>query len=229
MTSFGPLGQLLMSAIGFINFILLPLIMALAFLMFMWGVFQYFIAGGANEEKRQQGKDFVLWSVIAFFIIFSLWGIVNLLMSSFGFHSQIRPPLPSFQTGHTAAPTNGNAFVGPGTAQGGSGASVNGGTAINGPAADYADCTTSRGCQSPDFSCQEDAGAFTGTFICKPTSDASADTQGDSSSTSILGSRCDARDHGSCNHPDYICQSVSNLSVEGTCNYHPNWQADTGS
>jgi len=93
---FAPISSLLVQVIGFINVILVPLVMALAFLMFLWGVFKYFIAGGASEEARTEGQKFVMWSVIAFAIIFSIWGIVGLLVNSFGFGSPYRPPLPQF-------------------------------------------------------------------------------------------------------------------------------------
>lgn len=70
--------------------------MALAFIVFIWGVFQYFIAGGADEEKRKQGRDFVMWGLIGFVIILSVWGLVNLIMASLGLRAGTRPPLPTF-------------------------------------------------------------------------------------------------------------------------------------
>jgi len=91
-----PISQLLLNVVGFINFVLVPLIMAIAFVAFLWGIFQYFIAGAANAEKRTEGQKFVMYSIIGFVLIFSIWGIVGLLMRSFGFGSQVRPPLPSF-------------------------------------------------------------------------------------------------------------------------------------
>lgn len=96
---FGPLSSILISIVNFINQIVIPFILALAFLMFVWGVFNYFIAGGASEEKRQEGQKFVLWSVIAFAVIFSIWGLVRVLMVSFGFGGEAMPPLPRFQSG----------------------------------------------------------------------------------------------------------------------------------
>lgn len=86
--------------IGFIietiDRLLVPLIFAVAFLVFLIGVFQYFIAGGADDEKRKLGRSFVLYGLIGFFIMISLWGIVNVLVGTFGFGSQARPPLPAF-------------------------------------------------------------------------------------------------------------------------------------
>lgn len=57
----------------------IPLMYALAFLFFIFGMFRYFFTGG--EENRQQGRAFVMWSIIGFVAIFALWGVVNLLLS----------------------------------------------------------------------------------------------------------------------------------------------------
>lgn len=92
------LGGLLRSIIVFINDYLIPFLWAIAFLIFIWGVFQYFVAGGADEEKRSQGRQFVIWSVIAFFVMSSLWGIVNLLDGTFKFGNENTPDIPTFDT-----------------------------------------------------------------------------------------------------------------------------------
>ncbi|HEX5774574.1 MAG TPA: hypothetical protein VFY28_01280 [Candidatus Paceibacterota bacterium] len=91
-----PLSSFMLSIIQFINSVLVPFIFALAFIVFLWGVFQAFILGGANEEKRDEGKKFILWSLIAFFIMTSLWGIVNLFVGTFGFGGQGAPCVPTF-------------------------------------------------------------------------------------------------------------------------------------
>lgn len=77
-----------------IDVYLVNFIFAVAFLLFIWGIYNYFIAGGANEEKRKEGRSFVIYGLVGFFIMFSLWGIVRVFTSSFGFEGQNRPPLP---------------------------------------------------------------------------------------------------------------------------------------
>ena|SRR5690606_27588217 len=90
------LSSLLGSIIMFINSVLIPFIWAIAFIVFIWGVFQYFIAGGANEEQRDKGKQLVIWGVIAFFVMSSVWGIVNLFRGTFHFGNENTPPIPGF-------------------------------------------------------------------------------------------------------------------------------------
>ena len=77
------LSAFLLSIIGFINTLLVPLVFAIAFIVFIWGVFQYFIAGGADEEKRETGKSLMLWGIIGFFVMASVWGLVNIVRGSF--------------------------------------------------------------------------------------------------------------------------------------------------
>ena len=82
--------------ISIINRALIPLIFAVAFLLFLWGVLQFFFLNGENEEKRKEGRKFIIAGIIGFFIMMSIWGIVNILLGTFGFQYQSRPPLPSF-------------------------------------------------------------------------------------------------------------------------------------
>ena len=55
----------------------------IATVIFLWGVFQ-FIAGGADKDKRQEGKDHILWGLVGFVIMFSVFGIVTILANTIG-------------------------------------------------------------------------------------------------------------------------------------------------
>jgi hypothetical protein len=80
--------------IGVINNILLPVLISIAFIVFLYGVFKYFIKGADNETERETGRSFVLWGVIGFVVIFSVWGLVNLVMGTFGFSANTNAPNP---------------------------------------------------------------------------------------------------------------------------------------
>lgn len=60
---------------------IIPLFYALAFIMFLIGIVRYFFFGG--EEAREKGKQFIVWGLVGFFVIFSVWGIVRLLLATF--------------------------------------------------------------------------------------------------------------------------------------------------
>ncbi len=84
------------SIIGLLNTVVVPLVFALAFIVFLWGVFQAFILGANNEEKRKEGAKFVMWALIGFVVMISIWGLVNLAKSLLPTGNNTRPDLPCF-------------------------------------------------------------------------------------------------------------------------------------
>ena len=81
----GDFGTFTGGIILFINNFLIPLMIALCVLGFIWGVFQYFILGSDDEEKRKQGRSLMLYAIIGFVAIVALWGIVEFVAGGFGF------------------------------------------------------------------------------------------------------------------------------------------------
>lgn len=62
--------------------LLIQVIFAATFLVFMWGVVKGWIIGGASEEGVDQGKNVVLAGIIAFVVMSSIWGIVYIFQST---------------------------------------------------------------------------------------------------------------------------------------------------
>lgn len=91
-TDFGAVGRTAGAFLSFLNSYIIPLLLAVAFFFFIWGMFKFFVQGGASEEGRNQGKQLAIWGVVGFVLITSLWGIVNVVASGLGFQS------PSLQT-----------------------------------------------------------------------------------------------------------------------------------
>ena len=60
----------------------LALLMGFAVLAFVFYVIKYFIVQ-SDDTKRAEAAQYVMWSIIGFFAIFSLWGLVNILISTF--------------------------------------------------------------------------------------------------------------------------------------------------
>lgn len=75
---------------------LMPFIVGLAVLFFMWGVFQFIRASG-NEEELTEGRNRMIYGIIGIFVMVSVWGLVNLLDKTFGLDSGLIP-LPIFPT-----------------------------------------------------------------------------------------------------------------------------------
>lgn len=70
--------------IGVLNTIVVPVIMALAFATFIWGVVNFFFLHGDDEGKREEGRQFIFWGILGMVILFSVWGFVNILLSTLG-------------------------------------------------------------------------------------------------------------------------------------------------
>lgn len=62
-----------------VNSYLIPVLFAVAFIVFLFGVYKYFIQGAASDEDRKSGRQFVLWGIIGFVIITTVWGLVNIV------------------------------------------------------------------------------------------------------------------------------------------------------
>jgi NADH:ubiquinone oxidoreductase subunit 2 (subunit N) len=66
-----------------INGVAVPMVFAIAFLVFIIGIFQYFIQGGHDEEAKDKGKSLMIWGLIGFFVMVSVWGLVKILTGTF--------------------------------------------------------------------------------------------------------------------------------------------------
>ncbi len=67
------------------NTVVVPIIFALAFLTFLWGILQNFFFHGDSEEGRRTGRAFILWGVLGMVLLFSVWGVVNIIITTLGF------------------------------------------------------------------------------------------------------------------------------------------------
>jgi len=70
--------------LGLLNTVVVPVIFALSFLVFVWGVVNYFFLHGGEEAKREEGRMFILWGLIGLVVLFSVWGFVGILLSTLG-------------------------------------------------------------------------------------------------------------------------------------------------
>jgi len=77
-------GNLVENTIIIINQYLTPFVLGLAFLVFIWGVFKFFVLGGSDEEKQKEGKSLMIYAIIGFVVIISFYGIVNLVLGGLG-------------------------------------------------------------------------------------------------------------------------------------------------
>ncbi|MDE1975076.1 MAG: hypothetical protein KGI49_01000 [Patescibacteria group bacterium] len=83
-----PNPRTLADVVGVVVFYLnvaLEVLMAASVVVFVYFIIKYFMIAGAN---RAEAGTYVMWSVLGFFIILSIWGIVGILTGTFGLSNQ---------------------------------------------------------------------------------------------------------------------------------------------
>jgi len=65
----------------------------LGVLFFIWGL-AFYILSAADEEKKKEGRNIMVWGVVALFVMVSVWGLVNLLQNTLEIKSDSAPPIP---------------------------------------------------------------------------------------------------------------------------------------
>jgi len=84
----GSLQALLTGIGGFLNGVVIPFILAIAFIVFVVNVVRFFVIGGASDEGQKNAKNLAIYGIGAFVFILSFWGIVNLLVAGVGLENE---------------------------------------------------------------------------------------------------------------------------------------------
>lgn len=66
---------------------LIVLLFALAMVYFIYGLVRYLLSPD-NEEVRKSSKEHMLWGIIGMFIMVSVFGILSLVMNTFGIENK---------------------------------------------------------------------------------------------------------------------------------------------
>ncbi|MCE9517883.1 pilin [Candidatus Nomurabacteria bacterium] len=61
---------------------LIPILITLAVVYFIWGVIQYLVSG--DEEKKKSATEMIIRGLVGLFIIIAFWGIIRLITNTFG-------------------------------------------------------------------------------------------------------------------------------------------------
>lgn len=83
------------SVTGIINGILVPVLLAIAFLVFLNGVYKYFIKGAADSKAQESGRMFIEYGIIGFVVIFAVWGIVWIAIDTLNLPNNTSPTPPT--------------------------------------------------------------------------------------------------------------------------------------
>lgn len=60
---------------------LLPVVIALTLLVFIYGIFKMVLSGD-DTKGREEARGYIIFGIIALFVMVSVWGLVNILVST---------------------------------------------------------------------------------------------------------------------------------------------------
>lgn len=84
------------SIIGLINYVAIPVLLAVAFFVFVFGVMQAYVLSKGDPGAVSKGHQLVLWGALGFTIVLSVWGLVAIVGSTFGLGAGgAAPPYPT--------------------------------------------------------------------------------------------------------------------------------------
>lgn len=80
--------QGLITSFGGLVSLLIPIVAGLALLYFFWGLAKFILRAG-DETAREEGKQIMMWGIIALFVMVSIWGIVEFIASDLGVGGEV--------------------------------------------------------------------------------------------------------------------------------------------
>lgn len=86
------LKSLVASLIDIIRGYVVPFIISLALMVFLWGIFKTMTAEG-DGKKRQEGLAYITYGIIGLAVMISVWSLVYLLTSTFFANGLLIPQL----------------------------------------------------------------------------------------------------------------------------------------
>ena len=82
--------------LSLINAVFVPVLFALAFIVFLYGVAKAYIFSAGEPAEVSKGHKLILWGIIGFAVMLSMWGLVNVVSSTFGLSGYGAPPSPTY-------------------------------------------------------------------------------------------------------------------------------------
>ena len=78
----------LVASVGQIVNMIIPIVFAVAVLVFFWGLVQYLLGAEHDQDKA---KKTMLWGVVALFVMAAVWGLVAFLGNALGIDDRVAP------------------------------------------------------------------------------------------------------------------------------------------
>lgn len=74
--------------------IIIPILIVIAVIYFIWGVIQYVVMSKGDEEAQAAARNKIVWGLIGIFVILSFYGLVYFLGRTFGIGQGGSAPVP---------------------------------------------------------------------------------------------------------------------------------------
>lgn len=81
--------------INTINNVFVPALFAIAFIIFLYGVARAYVFSQGEPVEVAKGHKLILWGIIAFAVMLSVWGLVNIFVTTLNFTSTTVPRVPT--------------------------------------------------------------------------------------------------------------------------------------
>ena len=72
---------------------IVPIIIAIALVGFLWGIISY-ITAGDDPKNKDAARGYMIYGIIGLFVMVSVWGLVKILQSTFVGTDTSAPTLP---------------------------------------------------------------------------------------------------------------------------------------
>ena len=72
---------------------IVPLLVTLGVVYFVWGVVQYIMTG--DEAKKKEGRTKMIYGIIGLVVIITMWGLVFMVKNTFGIENVGNVQLPT--------------------------------------------------------------------------------------------------------------------------------------
>ncbi len=86
--------------------LLIPIIFALALIFFFYGLAQFIRS--VSDKTIQEGKNKMIWGIIALFVMISIWGIIGYIGDSLDIETGVKKGAPTRTTPSTTGCTTVN-------------------------------------------------------------------------------------------------------------------------
>ncbi|MEI7765242.1 MAG: pilin [bacterium] len=88
---------------------IIPVMVALGIVYFVWGVVQYMIKD--EEEAKKKGKDKIIYGIIGLVVIVGMWGLVKIVVETFNLSQTMTFVNPANVLSPSQSSVSGNCFA----------------------------------------------------------------------------------------------------------------------